>query len=462
MLYLVLLALAVSPDALAAKAEQAREAMAARDFGRAIALYRELNQSDPGNEALQQNLGLALYSAGRYAESIKVLSEVLRVDPKNQPALLFSGIDWNRLDEPRRAVPLLQRSLSGTGETAAARAELGHAQFALRNLRAAVDDFAKACASEPSNPAYWKDLGVAYWALAKENFEWIESHAPFSPEWFALMARFELEKEHYNRAFQFYREAVAGSPGLSGVHSGLAEVYRRTGHAEWALIEESRERSAVVKPGTEVRGYYLEAIEDQRRAAEALDRLERLPPGPEVHELLGFAYRAQHRDTESAAEFHEALSLEPENSGLQREWATSLWLSGECSQAEPILEQLLRTNPRSAQVNHILGDCLVQEKRPRQALPYLKIALKLDPSFLPAQASLGRACMHLGLYSDAIPPLREALALNDKSLLFQLAEAYRKTGDDADANRYLQDYRRYESDREKLSRVADEAEITSP
>src|SRR5947209_9634979 len=122
MLFLALLMLLVgSENGLAVKAEQAKQAMAARDFDRAVALYRDLNRAVPGDRAVQQNLGLALYSAGHYAESITVLSQVLRTDPDSPPALLFSGLGWNRLEQPRRAVPLLTKFLAGSGEAAVAR-----------------------------------------------------------------------------------------------------------------------------------------------------------------------------------------------------------------------------------------------------------------------------------------------------------------------------------------------------
>jgi tetratricopeptide (TPR) repeat protein len=79
MLFLALLALLIgSEDDRAVKAQQAKQAMAARDFDRAIALYRDLNRAVPGDQAVQQNLGLALYSAGRYAESTSVLNQTTK------------------------------------------------------------------------------------------------------------------------------------------------------------------------------------------------------------------------------------------------------------------------------------------------------------------------------------------------------------------------------------------------
>jgi cytochrome c-type biogenesis protein CcmH/NrfG len=53
-------------------------------------------------------------------------------------------------------------------------------------------------------------------------------------------------------------------------------------------------------------------------------------------------------------------------------------------------------------------------------IAFLKTALKLNPGFLTAHASLGHAYLHLGRYSEAIPHLREARALHDKPPSFRL------------------------------------------
>jgi tetratricopeptide (TPR) repeat protein len=427
-LFLILFWLLIGPDTLAVKAKQAKQAMAAGDFNRAIELYSELDRAVPGNVAIQQNLGLALYSAGQYADAGTVFEKVLQTDPNNRPALLFTGIGANRLNEPRRAIPFLAKFLAEAGENATARLE----------------------------------IGISYLAVAKQDFDWIDDHAPFSSEWFALMARFELEKNHYAKAFQLFHKAQSGSSATPGIHAGLADIYRRTGHPDWASIEDQRERKVVGSADSEASRRYLEAIGNQQNAAGALEHLTRLPEGPEVHELLGFAYRAQHRDTESAQEFHRALQLQPANFRLKKEWAVSLWLSGDCSAAERAIKPLLGTKPTSPQLSHVMGDCLVKDNEPEAALPLLTTVLKRDPAFFPAEASLGRAYMHLGRYRDAIPHLKKALVLNDRLTLYQLAQAYKKIGENTEADRYLREFNRYQNSTNSFSHLSDNAEIAAP
>jgi tetratricopeptide (TPR) repeat protein len=109
-----------------------------------------------------------------------------------------------------------------------------------------------------------------------------------------------------------------------------------------------------------------------------------------------------------------------------------------------------------------MGDCLVKDNEPQAALPLLRTVLKRDPAFFPAEASLGRAYMHLGRYTDAIPHLKKALVLNDRLTLYQLAQAYKKTGDNAEADRYLRKFNHYQNLTGSFSHLSDNAEIAAP
>src|SRR6266545_2275042 len=108
----ILLALAAGSEDFAAKARQANEAMAAGNFERAVALYRDLSRTFAEDSALQLNLGLALHSAGHYAQAIAQFESVLRKNPNHRGALLFSGVDWLKLEQPAKAIPFLQRVVS--------------------------------------------------------------------------------------------------------------------------------------------------------------------------------------------------------------------------------------------------------------------------------------------------------------------------------------------------------------
>ena len=75
------------------------------------------------------------------------------------------------------------------------------------------------------------------------------------------------------------------------------------------------------------------------------------------------------------------------------------------------------------------GKKALDEGRTDEAVPLLERAVGRDPKLLPAQAALGRAYLEAGEMAKAIAPLKAALETDaDGSLHFQLARAYRATG----------------------------------
>jgi hypothetical protein len=63
-----------------------------------------------------------------------------------------------------------------------------------------------------------------------------------SAYWLDLVAESRLETKQDYAAFYFYRQALAKMPSVRGVHAAIADVYKDTGHPDWASVEEEKER----------------------------------------------------------------------------------------------------------------------------------------------------------------------------------------------------------------------------
>jgi tetratricopeptide (TPR) repeat protein len=422
-------------------AQYAQRAMANGNYGQAVEIYSRLSSAFPQNLDIKRNLGLALHSMGRYSDALQCFDFILQRASLDKAALLFSGIELTNLDEPAKAISNLTRFLEHYGEDSTGLLARGRAYLSLDEFTSAAQDFSKAARLEPQNTKAWEGLGKAYLLGAQRAFEFVEGHGAFSGEWYGLLARSYLSQEDYKTAFRFFHEAETRSPDLPGVHAGLAELYRQTNHAEWAATESAREMKASAAPSTELRRKYFDALNFQQRGAEALARLAHNPDTTEYHSLLGLAYRIQRRDIDSVNEYRHALALSTNSATLKLELATSLAIAKDCNAAIPLLQDVLRAEPNSPGANHVLGECLVDQNRPRDAMPFLEAALKKDPRLLPAESALGRAYFHSGDYRDAVLHLRKAINSGDPSVLYQLAEAYGKLGDQKASTDYLTQYR---------------------
>jgi tetratricopeptide (TPR) repeat protein len=461
-------------DELAAKSKRGKDLMAAGKFEEAIPIYRELVKALPDNPGPAMNLGLALHMAGKDLEAVRQFQQVLKADPGHLPARLFLGSAYLALKQPGKAVEPLQRVVRSQPNNSEARLMLGEGLLSLERYQAALPQYEALSKLDPENPKVWSGLGGSFEGLASRSFEEVEKLAPESAYWRVLVAESRAMAEHYGPAFLLYREALAKMPTLRGVHTAIAQIYRKSGHADWAIVEEERERplpspncqapqgrnhrranSAALLPANHGSGagdlecyflageyrkivaensetpadYYWRTRACNELAREAFSHLADLPPSAEVHELLAKIHFSQKSYVSAAKDWEHALQLSPGNSYYEQGLAISLSAGGNYESARPLLERAMKRSPESVELNYWLGFTLLSLEKAHEAVPYLEKAVKGDPAVLQPQRDLARAYLRVGQVEKAIPHLKTALPLDDDgTLYYQLAQAYRKSG----------------------------------
>lgn len=474
-------AYAQATDELAAKSHRGKELMAEGRFEEAIPIYRDLVRALPNNPGPVMNLGLALHMAGHEQEAAREFEEVLKLEPAHLPAHLFLGAAYLGLKEPAKAIGPLRAVVRAQPNNPEARQILGEALLALERYEPAAEQYEKLAKLDPENPKAWNGLGVSYEGLASRNFEELEKIAPESASWLVLVAEARAKADQDKPAFFFYREALARMPTLRGVHVAVAAIYRKAGHPDWAAREEEKERqlpplacssadrasasplgasgrkgAAAPRGGgrdsppklecdfwagryPEVVGssdgakteeaYYWRTRAYNELARAAFSRLAELRSSAEVHELLAKIHFSQHNYPAAAKDWQEALKFSPGNPFYLQRLGVSLGAGADYEHARPILENLVKQSSDSVELNYWLGYTLLGLEKPAEAIPYLNKAVERDPMLLQSHRDLGRAYWRVGQVEKAIPHLKAALPIDDDgSLYYQLAQAYRRTG----------------------------------
>jgi tetratricopeptide (TPR) repeat protein len=462
------LPVAAQTDDLAAKSHEAKQAMAAGKYTQAAALYRELVRALPDSPEMRMSLGVALHSAGKYREAIPEFESVRAARPDWAPVLLFLGLAHAKLGESAAAIPPLELAVKVEPSNKIALLELGDAYLSTGRAREAAAAFERLTALDPDSAKAWQGLGLSCVAFAREAFEELEKEAPESSYWFALAGRAKLDAQQYGPAFYYLKRAVTAKPhDLPGAREDLVRLYRSTGHEEWARREEARVAATrdPTPAGTgTARADYDEALQYSRKATEAFSRLGQLAQTAELHALLGQAARVQEHYVQAEQEYREALKLDPSNRQMQKELAQTFWLAHDFDSALPILERLRAVEPHSAELNFETGDIWLEKNEAAKALPLLSKAVEIDPRNPAAQASLGKTLLQLGRAADAIPHLAAALGADrDGTVHYQLARAYRETGQEPMATRAFADFQRlYRARQERREAAERETQITAP
>ena len=122
-----------------ALAQEASAAMRARDFGTAERIYRQLAGLFPEEPGLALNLGLALYSSGKFPTAIEQLDRFLEARPDHAPAWLLVGMSYQKLDNPSKAIDPLRRTVMLDPRNNIARLELADALLLVPSARASQE-----------------------------------------------------------------------------------------------------------------------------------------------------------------------------------------------------------------------------------------------------------------------------------------------------------------------------------
>ncbi len=482
---------------LAAQQEAAKQAMAAGDFDEAVRRYRELLAAIPKEPGLLMNLGMALAMGGHTQEAIEPLTTATKLRPSLLPAWLFLGSAYLDIGEPANAVAPLRRFVTAQPAHVESRQMLATALLASGHPREALTHYQRLTRLTPKDAKTWAGLVQCYDALAQEAIDHLRESKDANADAYQqlMLADVLASDEKPEQAFGFYRAAAQAMPRLATIHESIAQIYEKTGHADWAAAERAKPEAAapackaatppaaranaaecefrqkryanvltVVASHTDAGSQYWRARAYAELGVAALAHLSDLPASRELHELKAELFRNEGRHLQSIDELKAALTLAPDDPRLQKELAKSYLLSRDPDHARPLLQALIAKQPVDPEVPLLYGEILLEAQQAEEALPYLKAAAANDPQSTNAHAALGRALAQLGQNAEAIPHLKAALPQDeDGSLRYQLARAYQATGQPDLAKPLLAEYQAMQqATQARTQSPAADAKITPP
>jgi spermidine synthase len=95
--------------------------------------------------------------------------------------------------------------------------------------------------------------------------------------------------------------------------------------------------------------------------------------------------------------------------------AVDLEVTGDLRGAEAALREALQWNDRDAQANPFLGDLLLRQDRPEEALPYLQTTVRILPGDADSLAGVAMCLHRTGRAGEAVEYYRQSLALDPSS-----------------------------------------------
>jgi len=297
-------------------------------------------------------------------------------------------------------------------------------------------------------------------------------------------------RQDYKNALPHLQDALKLHPGLWKIQALLGMCERRTGEDEAGRtdLEAAFPQLSETKIRTEVGLELIEsytATGDLDKAATTVSVLRALDPAnasilyaayriysdqageaglslaitdPEsaqVHQMMAHEL-ARQGDTQAAiANFREALKIDPKLPGLHFELAeilNSLDTEAGHKEAEIEYKAALAANPFDGKSECKLGELADKHGDEKLAIAHYSHALELRPDDTDAMLGLARIYVANQQSDKALPLLEHAVQLDPTSAVahFRLGTLYRHAGRTADAEREIEQYKKYKEMKEKL------------
>jgi tetratricopeptide (TPR) repeat protein len=337
-------------------------ALATNDIDTAKSYFDQYIALDPKNPQLKEELGDALYQAGKYDDAIKIYREaedMLKSDKSRQvevvmrigQALEGKGSTDDAVTEYRRALKLVPRGHYIEGEVTTRIIEIYRNKQDLPTLLA----------------YYEKEWPVKM----RGHFEW------------STLATLYEETGSGDKAIDAYKAAVKDSPWELETQARLISMLENVGREDEAI----KQYEAVVKVAPGEARFQIELAQryerrgDLKKALATLKKVDSaFPQDPSVQSQLADLYQAWGKDDLALAAFQKLAKLEPDDPSHLVVLGEQYWNKGDKANKDKALaiwKKIAATKTAAGYAK--LGDTLAEHGMDVDALANYAEAIKKEP-----------------------------------------------------------------------------------
>ncbi len=375
--------LGVTGENPAIRKNLAQELVDSGQYTEAIKTIEDLQKASPDDRDTQLLLAKAKSGLRQYAEAIKILKSLREEDPDWIEVEFYLGDSYQRSGNAQEAIKIFADLVSKSETSEEYKANQKVFQERLAAAYSASGDFDKA-------------ISIYEQMLKQEN-------PPSQETTLKLLDAYRLGRQ-FDKALAIGKKEYEKNPG----NADVALVYGRT------LADAGK-----AKDGAEVLNKLLQAD----------------PANIDIYVNLSQVYLQgkKYSDAEKVLRKAQEKKLDPnDQERLNYQLASVYERQKDFERAESVLEQMLRENPKNANVLNYIGYMWADRGvRLQDAVQYVKEALELEPDNPAYLDSLGWAFFKMTDLQNAEKYLLQAVSMtkNDPTMYDHLGDLYYKTGD---------------------------------
>lgn len=306
----------------------------------AIENYRKALALNPSLPGLQMNLGLALFKAKDFKNSIKLFAAELKKHPDDQRLTILLGMAHYGIGDYFVAIPYLRKAAERDQQSLPLRLALAHSCLWSKQNQCVLD---------------------VYKQILALNAESAEAD---------MLAGEALDETGDNAgATEQFRAAVRSNPKEPNVHFGLGYLLWTQNHFSEAASEFQAELDNDPHH-LQAQAYLGDSYVHLNDYAKALPELEKSVAGDPsfalVHLDLGIVYGEEGRKDEAIKELERAIALDPKDVAPHWRLAKLYQSAGRKEEAKAEFAKASTMNKKSLQASHALYEKLLEAQRAPQ------------------------------------------------------------------------------------------------
>ncbi len=204
---------------------------------------------------------------------------------------------------------------------------------------------------------------------------------------FAGVGEYFMDRDDFNQAIDYFREAVQLDKTYGVARNGLSEALALKGNEE--LVRDARAAA---------RRFFEEALTYNANNAPA-------------YFGLGEVFAAEEKDTEARASYEKALTNDKELTEIYVPLGILYYQAGEIAKADDLLSKALAISPNDPETQYFLGLVRSSQTRLTEALVAFNKAKTGDPAYAEAFYQAGETNLRLNKPKDAAADYKKATEL---------------------------------------------------